>query len=72
MKIFSAIVLVVVVLFFGLLYVLATADYRAKFINTESALIEAHCELQVYGVFSNYFHCRPIAIESATYLSGLS
>jgi hypothetical protein len=54
MKILAAIVLAVV-LFFGLLYVLATADNRGKFINTESALIEAHIELQVCGAFTNHF-----------------
>jgi len=46
---------VLVALFFGLLYVLAVVDHRARFINNMNLLIEAHAELQEYGAFTNRF-----------------
>ena len=55
MKTFAALALVSVVLVMGLLYVLATADNRAKFTGTKRLLIEAHLELQTYGAFTNHF-----------------
>jgi type II secretory pathway pseudopilin PulG len=47
---------VLAALFFGLLYSLASADRRARFINTMNDLKEAHFELQKYGAFTNQFH----------------
>jgi hypothetical protein len=54
MKVFVAVVLVLVLLVFFLLYGLASGERRARFINTMNALKEAHYELQKYGSFTNY------------------
>ena len=55
MKIFLAVVVVLVLLAFVLLHGLASGERRARFINTMAALKEAHYELQKDGGFTNYF-----------------
>ncbi|HEY3930985.1 MAG TPA: hypothetical protein VGM58_01295 [Verrucomicrobiae bacterium] len=63
MKIFISIVgivLVLALLFLLFLYGSATADRRARFINTMSDLKEAHFELQKYGAFTNRFQDESI------------
>ena len=56
MKIFIGIVVVALVAFLLVfMYGSATAERRARFINTMNDLKEAHIELQKYGAFTNHF-----------------
>ncbi|MGH7952036.1 MAG: hypothetical protein ACREFE_08975, partial [Limisphaerales bacterium] len=51
---------VLVAFFFMLLYGMASADRRARFINAMACLKEAHFELQKYGAFTNQFRYETV------------
>jgi hypothetical protein len=55
MKTFITVVLLLTLFFLLFLYGSASAERRARFLNTKIALLEAHIELQRNGGFTNYF-----------------